>query len=112
MLFNNSFPMLQSLMLGNITFGLYQEDMESLTRASEQGKLPNLRHLYIQGELREAEHLFTSREKWNQLLTLRIGGFNVLRLGSECLASLQSLDLIDHVYDFSRLSDVGLIYRR
>ena len=81
--------MLQSLTLGD---RLYQEDMESLSLASKEDKLPNLRHLFIHNGP-DALHLFTGREKWNQLLTLRVDGSNVLDLGFECLASLQNLEI-------------------
>ena len=94
-LFTNSFPTLQSLTLGKFGLRLNKEDIESLVTASEQGKLPNLRHLFIYGVLTDSTHLFTGREKWNQLLTLRIGGCNVLDLGSEYLSSLQSLDIYE-----------------
>ena len=85
-LFKNSLPALQSLTLGD---KLHLEDMRSLSLASEQGKLPNLRHLFIldQRVNREAAHLFMGREKWNQLLTLRVEGCNVLGFGYEYLAS-------------------------
>ena len=95
MIFTNSFPTLQSLTLGKFGLRLNKEDIESLVTASEQGKLPNLRHLFIYGVLTDSIHLFTGREKWNQLLTLRIGGCNVLDLGSEYLSSLQSLDIYE-----------------
>ena len=90
-LFTNSYPTLQSLKLGNSR--LQRKDMESLALACEQGKLPNLRHLFLHTYTPESIFLFTGREKWNQLLTLRIGGCNVLGLESECLVSLQSLDI-------------------
>ena len=91
MLFKNNFPTLQSLTIGNSE--LHQEDLESLVFASEQGKLPNLRHLFIHCKNPKTIHLFTGREKWNQLLTLCIGGWNVLGLRSEYLIFFQSLDL-------------------
>ena len=92
LLFTNSFPTLQSLKLGDFYSELNQEDMESLVLASEQGKLPNLRHLYLYPK-DDTIHLFTGRANWNQLLTLCISSCNVLGLGSEYLASLQSLVL-------------------
>ena len=63
--------------------------METLACASKQGKLPNLKHLTIDNYRfnTEAVHLFTGGEKWNQLLTLRIGDCNVFGFGFECLAS-------------------------
>ena len=97
MLFTNSFQTLQSLTLGKLSLGLNKEDIESLVKASDQGKLQNLRHLFIYG-LTASKHLFTGREKWNRLLTLYIGGCNVLDLGPEYLASLQSL----HLYETER----------
>ena len=93
-LFKNIFPTLQILTLGHSNFfGLNWDDMESLALASELGKLPNLRHLFIYSNNQGNIHLFTGRTKWNQLLTLRIGGCNVLGLEPEYLASLQSVDL-------------------
>ena len=93
LLFKKSFPTLQSLTLQKFPF--QKEDMETLACASKQGKLPNLKHLTIDNYRfnTEALHLFTGGEKWNQLLTLRIGDCNVFGIGFECLASLQSLDL-------------------
>ena len=88
-LLGNCFPTLQNLTLGDLN----KEDMKSLFKPSEQGKLPNLRHLFIHGDNPATFYLFSVQQKWNQLLTLHVVGFNVLGVQFGYLASLQSLDL-------------------
>ena len=67
--------------------------MQSLARASVEGKLPQLRHLDISCNDEEISDLFTHSAQWNQLKTLRISDPNILNLDPEFLTSLEKLCL-------------------
>ena len=109
-LVDHRFPSLNALILSDC--GLNSRDLKSLAQASANSKLPELRHLDlsqnsdIQGQL---ENLFSSQEKWSNLLFLNIQQdsnslsmndvgiiFDFVRSG--CLSSLTQLQAcITHV---------------
>ena len=89
-LFTHSFPTLNTLKLQ----GLNANDLQSLSRASVEGKLPQLRHLDIGGnEWHKISDLFAHSAQWNQLRTLATSDVNVLNVEPECLTSLEELIL-------------------
>ena len=91
-LFTKSFPTLNTLILHQCQ--LDSEDIHSLARANVEGKLPQLRHLYIKGHDNiEINNLFEHSDQWNHLTTLAISDINVLNVEPECLTSLEKLIL-------------------
>ena len=91
-LFTHSFPTLNTLKLGNCR--LNANDLQSLTRANVEGKLPQLRHLDIShNEYDKISDLFTYSAQWNQLTTLVTTDVNFLNVDPECLSSLEELIL-------------------
>ena len=93
-LFIHSFPRLNTVILEDCE--LNATDLQSLARASVEGKLPQLRHLDISRNDEEISDLFTHSAQWNQLTTLRTSDVNVLNVDPECLTSLEELRVSWH----------------
>ena len=94
----NSFPCLESLVLRDCE--LESRDLYSLAKANVDNKLPELKHLDISSSSGEIENLFANSAKWNQLLFLATSDQNILNVSSDCLCSLQTLELnIIHKYE-------------
>ena len=91
-IFTHSFPRLNNLKLYQCK--LNANDLQSLARANVEGKLPELRHLYISlnFDVRISD-LFTHSAQWNQLTTLATSDLNAVNVESECLTSLEELIL-------------------
>ena len=91
-LFTHIFPTLNTLILRWCK--LNANDLQSLARANVDGKLPELRYLYISGDQEfEISDLFSHLAQWNQLTTLAISDVNVLNVEPKCLTSLEKLIL-------------------
>ena len=79
LLFKHSFPTLTTLTLWSCK--LNSEDLTSLSQASAEGQLPQLRDLDISGNnTLKISDLFTNSVKWNQLKTLTTGYWNFLNV--------------------------------
>ena len=90
-LFSHSFPRLNSLILRSCK--LNSEDLQSLSRASVEGKLPQLRHLDISGKTTISD-LFSHSAEWNQLKTLTASDTDILNVETNFLTSLEKLQLL------------------
>ena len=98
-LFTQRLPSLKTLILRNCD--LISDDLQSLSKAEVEGKLPQLRHLDISYndvdisrnvEL-DINDLFTHSSQWNQLTTLVTGDVNVPNVEPQFLSSLEELHL-------------------
>ena len=91
-LFTHSLPTLNVLILSDCE--LNSNDLQSIARASVEGKLPQLRHLDIldNGNV-EISDLFTHSAQWNDLKTLGASDGNILNVDTDCLTSLKALQL-------------------
>ena len=92
-LFPFRFPILHSLVLRDC--GLNSEDFRSLAESNAQGKLPQLKHLYVSmnEKVDISQSLFSHSVKWNQLLTLSTDDTNVFNIGLDKLCSLRELKI-------------------
>ena len=100
-LFTHSLPRLNTLILARCD--LNANDLQSLARGNVEGKLPQLRHLDISGEISD---LFAHSAQWNQFKTLSTYDVNVLNVEPEFLTSLEELILL------SSLSQLQSVKRR
>ena len=109
MLINHSFPSLNSLILSDC--GLNSQDLCSLAQAKRKGKLPQLKHLDVSQNydlIDHLSHLFSSDEKWLELLILNTQQSTlsdkelqtlVQKVQSGCLRSLQELCVSAQSFD-------------